>query len=70
MENMLKTRNIVFRQYFSKSSLWLCVCVCVWGGGGMNPEEYDSGCKFKTTQRIGNYRGNNLAYGMLCDPII
>ena len=36
----------------------------------MNSEEYDSGCKFKTTQRIGNYRGNNLAYGMLCDPII
>ena len=35
----------------------------------MNPEEDDSDWKSDTTLRIGNYRGNNLSYGMLCEPI-
>ena len=36
----------------------------------MNPKEDYSDWKFETTSIIGDYRGTNSDYGMLCDNII
>ena len=48
----------------------------VWGGGGwgggvrvMKPEEGYSYCKFEATSIISNNGGNNLSYGILCEPL-
>ena len=35
----------------------------------MKPEGDDSDWKYETASVIGNTRGTNLEYGMLCEPI-
>ena len=35
----------------------------------MKAKEDNSDWKFGTTSRTGKYRGTNLSYDMLCDPI-
>ena len=62
MENMPKTKN-------KKLSANLCLHIFGVGVGGVfvKPVGYYLDCKFNTTPIIGNYRGTNLAYDMLCE---
>ena len=52
-----------YKQLFSKYS-W-----CMEEGGILRmPVSYPE-WKFDTTSIIGNYKGTNLSYGVLCEPI-